>query len=228
MKQSTPDWLLAGILAAAGFLVSFVFIGMALPVSLVISGLCLAAGAQFFRQKPRLPEVPGAVGPAELEAALSEGSRKLETIRAIAKRLGAETKGKQAEATWFDAGVAGGSAPDQKTRSVPAKIDALCKTVSEILAEIRRDPDDLKRARQFLSYYLDSTITILEKYEKLTANPVRDDKIKTSIARVEAMLDTIDKAFEKQLANLLSNDVMDLDAELALLESTINMEGLGD
>ena len=74
----------------------------------------------------------------------------------------------------------------------------------------------------------DSTITILEKYEKLTANPVRDDKIKTSIARVEAMLDTIDKAFEKQLANLLSNDVMDLDAELALLESTINMEGLGD
>ncbi len=202
MKRSNPDWILAGVLAGAGFLVSFIIVNLALPVSLVISGLCLAAGTQFFRRQAKLPAVPGAVDAADLEAALAEGTRKLEIIRTLGKRLA--------------------------SRSAGEKVAGLCETVGEILAEIRRDPDDLKRARQFLSYYLDSTITILEKYEKLTANAVRDEKIETSIARVEAMLDTIGMAFEKQLANLLSNDVMDLDAELALLENTIHMEGLGD
>lgn len=238
MKSSTPDWLLAGILAGAGFLVTFIFVGLNLPVSLIIAALFLAAGTQFFRRAAKLPEVPGAVNPAELEAALAEGARKLQQIRALGKRLQNKDNvvdadprkargeggrgGSESAATWYGAGNIGSGNP------VPAKIAALCRTVDKILAEIRRDSDDLKRARQFLSYYLDSTITILEKYEKLIANPVRDEKIGASIERVEAMLDTIGKAFEKQLANLLSNDVMDLDAELALLENTINMEGLGD
>ncbi len=227
MKRNSPDWFLAGVLAAAGFLVTFVFVDMALPVSLVITALSLVAGTQIFRRKAALPEVPGGVSQAELEAALAEGARKTETIRSLGKRL--RKAGGDGNATWYDAGSGGsGAHAGEKRESVPAKIGGICETVDKILAEIRRDPDDLKRARQFLSYYLDSTITILEKYEKLTANPVRDDKIKSSIARVEAMLDTIGKAFEKQLANLLSNDVMDLDAELALLENTINMEGLGD
>lgn len=204
MKRSTPDWLLALILAGAGFLVSFIFVGVALPISLIISALCLGAGTQFFRRSAALPQVPGSVSPEELNAALSEGKRKLDAIRALGKAL------------------------DRAPPSVPAKIEGIGRTVDKILAEIQRDPDDLKRARQFLSYYLDSTITILEKYRTLTANPVKNEKIADSLARAEAMLDTIGGAFEKQLANLLSNDVMDLDAELALLENTINMEGLGE
>lgn len=214
MKRNNPDWLLAGVLAGAGFLVTFLFVGLGLPVSLVIAGLCLGAGTQLFRREAALPEVPGGVDRAELEASLAEGTRKLDMIRALGKRI-------EKTARSGAAGTEGGL-------SAPAKIGALCETVAKILAEIRRDPDDLRRARQFLSYYLDSTIAILEKYETLAATPVRDDKIAASVARADAMLDTIGKAFEKQLANLLSNDVMDLDAELALLENTINMEGLGE
>lgn len=213
VKQTAPDWLLAGILAAAGFLAPYIFLGMALPVSLAIGALCLAAGTQLFRRAERLPEVPGGVGKAELDAALGEGERKLAAIRALGKRIGARMAERE---------------PLSGQKSIGAKIDSIAATVSDILAEIRRDPDDLKRARQFLAYYLDSTIAILEKYEKLSANDAGDPKIRASIERVETTLDTIGKAFEKQHANLLSNDVMDLDAELSLLENTINMEGLGD
>ena len=56
---------------------------------------------------------------------------------------------------------------------------------------------------------------------------VEDDDIRKSLAKVETMLQTIRDAFEKQLGRLLSDDAMDLDAELATLEQTIKMEGLG-
>lgn len=99
--------------------------------------------------------------------------------------------------------------------------------MEKILAEIRRDPADLKRSRQFLSYYLDATINIITKYATLSSQRVDDESIGESLSRTERMLDTINLAFEKQLARLLSNDVMDLDTELTLLEKTIEMEGLG-
>jgi hypothetical protein len=40
------------------------------------------------------------------------------------------------------------------------------------------------------------------------------------------VLGTIDSAFEKQLAVLLSNDVLDIDAEIEVLRSTLRTEGL--
>jgi 5-bromo-4-chloroindolyl phosphate hydrolysis protein len=74
---------------------------------------------------------------------------------------------------------------------------------------------------------LDSTINILNKYVELSAQDIEDEDIKKSLAKAETMLQTIRDAFEKQLGRLLSNDAMDLDAELATLEQTIKMEGLG-
>lgn len=194
MKDSSPDWILASVTAAAGFLATYVFASFALPVSLVISALAFASGSLLFRKKNALIEPP----PPDLEASLAEGRRKLNQIRALGRNIKNE------------------------------RLERVCKTIEKILAEIRRDPADLKRARQFLSYYLDSTINILEKYEKLSAQDIGDPAIRASLSRVESMIDTINLAFEKQLSHLLSNDVMDLDTELSLLEKTIQMEGLGE
>ena len=64
-------------------------------------------------------------------------------------------------------------------------------------------------------------------FSELAAKNVNDVAIQTALAKVETMLGTIRDAFEKQLAKLLSGEVMDLDVELNLLQQTINMEGLG-
>lgn len=196
--RTTPDWLLAGALAAGAFLAAYLFIDIILPVSLVIAALFLVSGLFIFRRKlPHMEEKE-----ADLESSLAEGRRKLAEIEALRKQV--------------------------RDRAVAAKIDSIEETIRKILAEIKRDPGDLKTARQFLSYYLDATITILAKYVKLSAQGVDDQGIRNSLARTGAMLDTIGAAFEKQLARLLTNDVMDLDTELSLLEKTIKLEGLGE
>jgi len=40
------------------------------------------------------------------------------------------------------------------------------------------------------------------------------------------MLDSIHAVFEKQLAGLMQDDILDLDTELTLLQNTLKMEGM--
>ena len=138
----------------------------------------------------------------EFENALREGSKKLATLKRAAERIA--------------------------DRDVRGKAYAVCDAVARILSDIREDPKDLKPARKFLGYYLDATIKVVDRYAALATKSVSSDELSESLERAEASLDTIKTAYDKQLAQLLENDVMDLDTELRVLEQTIRMEGLGD
>lgn len=104
----------------------------------------------------------------------------------------------------------------------------IARKFEAILEDIRKDPKDLKTARSFLNYYPDAVIKILQRYTDLQSRTLNDQGIQSSLQKAEGMLKTIRSAFEKQLAQLLQDDVMDLDTELELLRRTMQSEGLGD
>lgn len=106
------------------------------------------------------------------------------------------------------------------------KIGKIIDVVDRIYADFKKEPNDVKAARQFLNYYLDSTITIVTKYTELSAHANSSNEINSSLASTEELLDKIHAAFEAQLAKLLENDAMNLDTEIQLLEKTFKMEGL--
>jgi 5-bromo-4-chloroindolyl phosphate hydrolysis protein len=101
-------------------------------------------------------------------------------------------------------------------------------TLEQILDEIRKDPKDLKTARSFLNYYPEAVIKILDRYTDLQSRNINDPSIQNSLSKAEDLLGTITRAFEKQLTQLLQNDVRVLDTELELLRRTIQSKGLGD
>jgi 5-bromo-4-chloroindolyl phosphate hydrolysis protein len=111
-------------------------------------------------------------------------------------------------------------------RDVKEKLDRITGTVRDIFAIFKKDPKDIKYARQFLSYYLDTTIKIVKKYSELSAQRVNSPQMKMTLGKAENMLDSIAIAFDKQKEKLLSNDVMDLDVEIQTLEKTFNAEDL--
>jgi 5-bromo-4-chloroindolyl phosphate hydrolysis protein len=196
--ETTKDGLFSGILAAAMFLAFLLIIDAGVVASLLAGAVVYAIGF-FFLFRVKKPEV--IASEATLKEALQEGSRKLSEIQRLEKQV-------------------------RKASMIP-QIKDIEGIIGKILAKIEHDPDSLKLAHQFLAYYLDSTINILNKYVELSAQDIEDEDIKKSLAKVETMLQTIRDAFEKQLGRLLSDDAMDLDAELATLEQTIKMEGLG-
>ena len=135
------------------------------------------------------------------EAALAEGKEKLSKLQASTDRI--------------------------QDRSVQMKARNICLLTEKILDSIKKDPKDLKPARSFLNYYLDTAMNILRQYNDIAVQEVRSRDVEEVVKKVDRTLGTLEQAFEKQLAKLMENDVMDLDTELTVLEKTIEMEGFG-
>lgn len=187
----------AGIVAAIVFLALFIVLEIGVVPSLALSLASFVAGLFLFKTKGK--EDPAAR--ADLKDALSEGRQKLQSMRDL-----------------------GRSIRDPATKE---QVGELCALVEKILATVSDDPKKLSPARQFLGFYLDSTLKIIGTYAELEAKDIHDAEIQASLEKARSMLRTIHDAFEKQLAKLVSGDVLDLDAELSLMQQTIEMEGLG-
>lgn len=142
------------------------------------------------------------ITPEQFHAALDAGSRKMTAMAAFLPKI--------------------------SDHAVRAKVQAIVDLVARILTDIRDDPKDLRPARRFLDYYLDSTIKVVEKYVTLKGKAVQSAEVVEALRRTEASLDTIRAAYQKQLEQLQENDVLSLDTELRVLEQTIKMEGLGE
>ena len=112
-------------------------------------------------------------------------------------------------------------------QEVRRKVEAIADVAYRIVEDVKKDPKDLRAARQFFGYYLGACVKVVSSYVELSVRPVQDEETKAACAKVEAELETIRGAFEKQLATLQENNLIDLDVELSVLKNTIRMEGLG-
>lgn len=194
--------MFAGILGGVTFAALLVLFG-SMFWSIVGGAAAFAAGLLLFapREKKNLHEFKmHGVSRTDLLAALRQGGIQVGELRSAISGI--------------------------HSKHIKAKANAVVSVAERILADIEQDPKDLRRARPFLNYYLDATIKIVRRYVTLSDQGVTNAEIERSKRKVEEILDTLKDAFEKQLALLLEDDVMDLDAELEVLERTIRMEGL--
>lgn len=194
------------VLGVIGFVVVYFLLRAELVVGLLAGAGAFAAGLLMFggrsSSKSMTVELPQGVTQEALDQALTEGRHKLNLLKGYAYKIS-----------------------DIKVRK---EADDICDITEKILKDIRQDPKDLRPARQFLNYYLDATVKILRRYVDISSRGLSGGEIDATLKRVEDSLSTIHKAFQKQLAKLMEDDVMDLDTELEVLDRTIRMEGLGD
>lgn len=111
------------------------------------------------------------------------------------------------------------------SNDVAKQIQDICKTGADIFDYIRKNPDDFKKAKQFINYYLDTTEKIVNRYVQLSAAKDKSSEIEASLKKVEETLASIDQTYKKQLHNLMENDVLDLNTEIKVLETTMKMGG---
>jgi len=108
---------------------------------------------------------------------------------------------------------------------VREKIKEIAALVSEIIKDIKNHPEDFNSARQFFNYYLEATLKIVRQYVDLSNQAYKSEALNNSLQKVEEELESIRKAFEKQLQILIDNDVLDLDVELKVLKTSLDLEG---
>jgi len=105
--------------------------------------------------------------------------------------------------------------------NLQSKIDAVYKVTQQIFDVLQHDPRKVKNAKQFTSYYLDSTLKVITSYVELVEQQAAIDDTKK---KVENLLDTLKDAYSKQLQKLMTNDILDLNIEIQVLDNLLKTE----
>ena len=99
----------------------------------------------------------------------------------------------------------------------------ICGIMEKVLAALKAEPSRIGEAQMFLQYYLPTQKNILTKYHQIAESGVAHDELKE---KVMAHLADIKTATEKLLANVYENDMMDISAEMELMNMSIKEDGL--
>lgn len=107
--------------------------------------------------------------------------------------------------------------------SVGASIGRICDSANQIFGIFETDPAKAPLARGFVQYTLDRTAAIVERYRDLSSR--RLASAQETLAKTESLLSTIDDSFKQQINRLLAEDVADLDSEIEVLKTRLEIEG---
>ena len=88
------------------------------------------------------------------------------------------------------------------------------------------NPEKLGDIRHFMNYYLPTTLKVLRAYDVLEEQEVEGENITSTMNRVEGMMSTIIRAFEKQLDNLFSSEALDISTDTVVMEQMLAREGI--
>lgn len=113
--------------------------------------------------------------------------------------------------------------PDFKISAQLKQIEIL---TASIIDQVEKKEDKLRQTRQFMNYYLPTTIKLLEQYVQLQDVGMKGENIESGMKRIEDMLDKVIVAFQKQLDSLFESDVVDITADIQVMEQMMTAEGL--
>ena len=111
-------------------------------------------------------------------------------------------------------------------KTISEQIDRLEQLSDNIFTHVKKNPDKLPQIRKFMSYYLPTTLKLLNTYADLAEQSVKGQNITATMNKIEAMMDTIVVAFEKQLDSLFGAEALDISTDITVLENMLHREGL--
>ena len=138
--------------------------------------------------------------PPELQSVIYQGKRAIADIRRLNDEI-----------------------PDER---ISAQIDLIERLTAQIFDCVRKNPKKLSQIRQFLNYYLPTTIKLMEQYVTLQNQSLKTENITEGMQKIEDLLDKVIIAFQRQLDALFEDDVVDITADIRVMEQMMASEGL--
>ncbi|MDR1117281.1 MAG: 5-bromo-4-chloroindolyl phosphate hydrolysis family protein [Oscillospiraceae bacterium] len=101
----------------------------------------------------------------------------------------------------------------------------LMRLSGEIFDFVRENPGKLRQLRQFMNYYLPTTLKLLENYDELSKQREKGGNILQSMTKIEGMMVPLVDAFRRELDDLFGDKAMDISADIAVMQNMIEQEG---
>lgn len=111
---------------------------------------------------------------------------------------------------------------------VSEQIVHLEDVTTKIVSYVIEHPAKRNQVRRFFSYYLPTSIKLLNAYDRMDEAGISGMNIDGTKGKVEEMMDTALEAFDKQLDALYADEALDVSTEIKVMESLLSQEGLKD
>ena len=103
--------------------------------------------------------------------------------------------------------------------------EALNSSGLQILGYLRENPDKVMPARRFFTYYLDTAARLISRYVEFQATGLKSGEVRAILEKTAGALPVLQSAFDRQFTHLMQGELMDVEADIELLKSTLEMEG---
>ena len=154
------------------------------------------------QQPPRAEEKTASTGDPAIDALITERDRAISEMRRLNDTI--------------------------EDEAISAQIDHLEAVTGKIIGAVVDKPSKLPQLRRFLNYYLPTTLKLLNAYDRMDAAGVSGANIDGTKGKIEEIMGTICKAFDKQLDALYGEEALDISTDITVLENMLAQEGLGD
>lgn len=108
------------------------------------------------------------------------------------------------------------------------QIEHLESVTDKIVNYVVAHPKKKKQVGKFFSYYLPTTLKLLNAYDRMDDAGISGTNIDGTKGRVEEMMGTALNAFDKQLDALFAEEALDVTTDISVMENMLKAEGLMD
>ena len=109
---------------------------------------------------------------------------------------------------------------------VRGKINEIMRITDKITQDAISDPSDIPQIKKFQSYYIPTTIKLLNAYDRMSAQGIEGENLDKSMKNINDMLDTAIEAYKKRLDSLFANQALDIETDIDVMNSMLAREGL--
>ncbi len=109
---------------------------------------------------------------------------------------------------------------------VRQKINEIMRITDKIMQDAIQDPADVPQIKKFMNYYLPTTIKLLNAYDRMGLQGIEGENVDKSMKNINEMLDTAIVAYKKRLDSLLANQALDIETDIAVLNTMLERDGL--
>ena len=115
-----------------------------------------------------------------------------------------------------------------KSAELKARIERLEKLLASIDHAVEGDPRRVEELNKFTDYYAPTTMKLIHRYIQFESSSVITDSIRSTMSDILHSLDTVTAAYEKLLDTLYKDDLLELKAEMNVMQTVMKQDGLFD
>lgn len=107
-------------------------------------------------------------------------------------------------------------------------LNQITETIKMIFEYLSEHTSQVASMRKVLSYYLPTLINLLEMYEKYDDITLPSEQLKETLKKIEDSVKMVETALYKKYQDLYQDEVIDAGADISVLKTMLNQDGLLD